>query len=317
MIIKNNFTSVDDVADMRALLSEVALAKKYPVNEDPLRGKTVGLLFLNPSLRTRFSTIKAAQNLGAQTISVNMGQGGWALETSDGVVMDGGKPEHIKEAAGVLSSYLDVIAVRSFPELKDRDQDYADEFITQLKTYATVPVLSLESATLHPLQSLTDLFTINEHWAKSRKPKVVLTWAPHIKPLPQSVPNSFSEWMNKADVDFHITQPEGFELNEKFSREAKIEYDQQKALEDADFVYVKNWSSYKNYGQLGTGFDNWMLSQKSLEVAPAAKVMHCLPVRRNVVIADDVLDSNQSIVVQQAANRVPAAQAVLKQLLGG
>jgi N-succinyl-L-ornithine transcarbamylase len=217
----------------------------------------------------------------------------------------------------VLSAYLDVLAVRSFPELKDRDADYADEFINQLRKYATIPVLSMESATLHPLQSLTDLFTIQERWKKSQKPKVVLTWAPHIKPLPQSVPNSFAQWMNKADVDFHITHPEGFELAEKFVGNANIEYNQQKALENADFVYVKNWSSYQKYGVIGKGLDDWMISQNSLKKAPNANVMHCLPVRRNVVIADDVLDSKQSIVIEQAANRVPAAQAVLKLLLEG
>ncbi len=313
-----NFTSVHDVDNVQALVQEAISIKKDPYAFENLgKHKTLGLIFLNPSLRTRLSTQKAAANLGMHTMVMNLDKEGWALETEDGMIMNGNKAEHIREAAAVLGQYCDIIGMRSFPQLQNREEDYNEHILKKMINFSGRPILSLESATRHPLQSLADLVTIHELTPEfiNRKPKVVLTWAPHIKPLPQAVPNSFAEWMLKADVDFVITHPEGYELAEEFTGGANIIYDQDQALQDADFVYVKNWSSYSNYGKILSTDKNWMLNNKKLYKTSNARVMHCLPVRRDVELASEVLDGQNSIVIHEAGNRVFAAQAVLKQLL--
>lgn len=312
-----NFTSVHDVSDIHGLMKTALEIKKYPLQNTTLgTHKTLGLIFLNPSLRTRMSTQKAAYNLGLNVIVMNMDKDSWALETRDGVVMDGDKAEHAKEAVAVMGEYCDIIGVRSFPGLKDREADYKEEMLNIFLKYVGIPVISLESATRHPLQSLADLVTIEE-LSRVKKPKIVLTWAPHIKALPQAVPNSFAEWMLAAGHDLTITHPEGYELSEEFTKGATIEHDQTKALADADFVYVKNWSSFNNYGSVSNRFPQWTFDGKKQAFTNEAKVMHCLPVRRNVVIADEILDGPHSAVIQQAGNRVFAAQAVLQTLLEG
>jgi N-succinyl-L-ornithine transcarbamylase len=310
-----NFLSIEDVANPNLLAQDAINLKKNPFQYSELgKNKVLGLLFFNSSLRTRMSTTRAAYNLGMSVMVLNVGQDSWTIEMEDGAIMDQGSVEHIKEAAAVMGQYCEILGVRSFPTLQDRAKDYSEYFIQSFSKYAGVPIVNLESATVHPLQSLADLVTITEH-KKVDKPKVVLTWAPHIKALPQSVPNSFSEWMNATDFDFTITHPEGFALDQKFSGRANIEYDQDKALRDADFVYVKNWSSFNEYGEIQTNLPNWQMTLKKLGETNDAKLMHCLPVRRNVVISDDALDSHHSIVIQQASNRVCAAQAVLKEIL--
>ncbi len=310
-----HFISVNDVEDISLLVKEALTHKANPYLHKELgKNRTIGLIFLNPSLRTRISTQKAAQNLGMNVIVMNMDKEGWALETQDGVVMNHNTVEHIREAAAVMGQYCDIIGVRSFPRLVDRNEDYSEDFFNKFIKYSGVPIVSLESATRHPLQSLADLITIEEHKPKPR-PKVVLTWAPHIKSLPQAVPNSFAEWMNKADVDFVITHPEGYELAPEFAGAAKVEYEQEKALEGADFVYVKNWSSYKDYGKVITMDSYWMIDNELLALTNKAKVMHCLPVRRGVELADEVLDGVDSLVIPEAANRVWSAQAVLAKLI--
>ena len=310
----NHFLSLDDVPDPFGLVDEALKLKKDPLAFRKLgKNKTLGMLFFNASLRTRMSTQLAANNLGMNVILMNVTQDSWQIETEDGVVMNGEKAEHVREGAAVMGQYCDILAVRSFPSLKDREKDYQEVLINQFKKYAGVPILNMESATLHPLQGLADMITIKEY-KKTDRPKVVMSWAPHVKSLPQAVPNSFAQWSRRFEYDFVITHPEGMELDTKFTDGATIEYDQKKALEGADFVYVKNWSSYKNYGMLGLGKD-WMLTNEKLSVSNQAKVMHCLPVRRNVVIADEVLDGPQSIVIEQANNRTFSAQAVLKNLL--
>ncbi len=312
-----NFTSVQDVKDISKLLKTALEIKKHPLQNTTLgTHKTLGLIFLNPSLRTRMSTQKAAYNLGMNVIVMNMDKDSWALETRDGVVMDGDKAEHAKEAVGVMGEYCDIIGVRSFPGLKDRSADYREEMLNIFLQYVGIPVVSLESATRHPLQSLADLVTIEE-LSQVKKPKIVMTWAPHIKALPQAVPNSFSEWMLAAGHDLTITHPEGYELAEEFTKGAIIEHDQSKALADADFVYVKNWSSFNNYGAISNRFPEWIFDGKKHAVTNEAKVMHCLPVRRNLVIADEILDGPHSAVIQEAGNRVFAAQAVLQTMLEG
>ncbi|QQL51148.1 Rossmann-fold NAD(P)-binding domain-containing protein [Mucilaginibacter ginkgonis] len=309
------FSSVNDVQDVDALAKEALALKASPFAYQQLgKNKTICLVFLNPSLRTRLSTQKAAQNLGMNVIVLNIDKEGWALELQDGAVMNGTSVEHIKDAAAVMGEYADIIGLRSFPGLKDRDEDYSEAIFNKFVKYCNVPVVSLESATRHPLQSLADLVTIEEFKTKLR-PKVVLTWAPHIKALPQAVPNSFAEWMCKANVDFVITHPEGYELNRDFTQGATITNDQDEALIDADFVYVKNWSAYELYGKVLPGNDDWMLTLDKLKATNNAKVMHCLPVRRNVELSDEVLDSESSVVIHEAGNRVWAAQAVLKQML--
>jgi len=309
------FTSVHDVTDINALAAEALQLKQNPYSQQHLgKNKTLGLVFLNPSLRTRMSTQKAALNLGMNVMVLNMDKEGWALELQDGVVMNGTMVEHIREAAAVLGQYVDIIGVRSFPGLKNRDEDYNEEVFNKFAKYCGIPVVSLESATRHPLQSLADLVTITELKTKPR-PKVVLTWAPHIKPLPQAVPNSFAEWMCKADVDFTIAHPKGYELSTDFTQGANITNQQDEALADADFIYVKNWSAFEPYGKILPGNENWMLTNEKLKVTNDAKVMHCLPVRRNLELSDEILDGASSIVVHEAGNRVWAAQAVLKQML--
>ncbi|MFV8281427.1 N-acetylornithine carbamoyltransferase [Christiangramia marina] len=309
-----NYINLSDIEDLKALIHDARGMKSNPSEEKPGKGKTLGMLFFNPSLRTRLSTEKAARLLGMEVMVMNADKDGWALEFEDAAIMNSDKAEHIKEAAAVLSQYCDIIAVRAFPGLKDREQDETELVMNSFKKYATIPVVNLESATGHPLQALTDGITIQELSEKSR-PKVVLTWAPHPNALPHSVANSFTEMMQQIDVDFVITNPEGYDLDPKIVRDIRVEHDQKKAFKDADFVYVKNWSSYEKYGQVLEVEENWTVDQAKLKNTNNAKVMHCLPVRRNVVIADDILDSDNSIVIQQANNRTYAAQAVLKKLL--
>lgn len=309
------FTSVNDVTDLKAIVAEALELKKNPYAHQSLgKNKTLGLVFLNPSLRTRMSTQKAALNLGMNAMVLNIDKEGWALELRDGVIMNGTTVEHIREAAAVMGQYLDIIGVRSFPGLKDREEDYTEVIFNKFVEFCGIPVVSLESATRHPLQSLADLITIEELKTKPR-PKVVLTWAPHIKPLPQAVPNSFSEWMCKADVDFTITHPKGYELSTDFTQGATITHNQDEALADADFIYVKNWSAFEPYGQIFEGNEDWMLTNDKLKITNDAKVMHCLPVRRNLELSAEVLDGPSSIVVHEASNRVWAAQVVLKRIL--
>ena len=314
-----NFISVNDVGNIDELIFKALRFKENPhSNIDLGRGKRIGLLFLNPSLRTRLSTQVAAQNLGMEAIVFNVDKEGWTLEFEEGVKMDGNTVEHIKDAAPVLGSYFDILCIRTFPSLKNRAEDYSENYIHKFIKYCGVPVVSLESATLHPLQSLTDLITINECWKNNnKKAKVVLTWAPHVKPLPQCVANSFSQWMTRWNVhNFIICQPKGFELNSEFTDGAKVLNDQEEALKDADFVYVKNWSSYSQYGEMpSVDMASWMLNTNKLQTTNSAKVLHCLPVRRNVELSDEVLDGPNSIVTLQAANRVWAAQAVIAELL--
>jgi N-succinyl-L-ornithine transcarbamylase len=312
-----HFTSVHDVENPAELVQEALALKENPYAFSELgRHKTLGLIFMNPSLRTRLSTQKAAANLGMHVMVMNLDKEGWALETEDGVVMNGNKVEHIREAAAVLGQYCDIIGIRSFPKLISREEDYSEDMLKKLISFAKVPVISLETGTRHPLQSLADLVTITElHPISKPKPKVVLSWAPHVKPLPQAVPNSFAEWMCKADVDFIITHPEGYELAPEFTEGATITHNQEEALQDADFVYVKNWSSYSDYGQILCKDPSWMLTNKKLYRSSNARIMHCLPVRRGVELADELLDGQNSIVTHQAGNRVYAAQAVLKRIL--
>ena len=311
----NQFISIHDVADLKGLVQEALIQKKVPFADKHLgKNKTIGLLFFNSSLRTRLSTQRAAQNLGMEVIVMNVTQDSWGLEFEDGAIMNGDKAEHVKEAAAVIGQYCDIVGVRSFPSLIDRDKDYADVVINQFRKYAGVPLVSLESATRHPLQSLTDLITIEEYKTKVR-PKVVLTWAPHVKALPQCVPNSFAEWMNRADVEFVVTHPAGYELAPEFVGTAQVTHQQRDAFAGADFIYAKNWSSYTDYGKILSQDPDWMITPDKMALTNNAKFMHCLPVRRNVVVADAVIDSPNSIVVRQAGNRVWAAQAVLKQML--
>ncbi len=315
-----NFISVNDVSDINALIQKALAYKAAPFKDKSIGfNKRIGCLFLNPSMRTRLSTQVAAQNLGMEAVVFNIGAEGWELEFEEGAIMNGTTIEHIKDAAPIFGSYFDILAIRTFPSLKDRDEDYNDQYIKQFIKYSGVPVVSLESATLHPLQSLTDVITIKEslqNFHKERKPKVVLTWAPHIKPLPQCVANSFAEWINAWDTaNLVITHPEGYELDRQFTKQATITADQHEALEHADFVYVKNWSSYAAYGKILSADEKWMLNNKKLQLTNNAKVMHCLPVRRNIELSDEVLDGASSIVTLQASNRVWAAQAVLSEIL--
>jgi N-succinyl-L-ornithine transcarbamylase len=314
------FTSVNDVEDIAQLVNDALALKSDPYNHQDLgKNKTLGLVFLNPSLRTRLSTQKAAINLGMSVMVMNMDKEGWALETQDGIVMNGTTVEHIREAAAVMGQYCDILGLRSFPKLTNRDEDYNEDFFNKFIKYCGVPVVSLESATRHPLQSLADLVTIKETWKGPNKPKVVLAWAPHVKALPQAVPNSFAEWMCKAQeenmVDFTIVQPEGYELSEDFTPGAKILYNLEEALKGADYIYVKNWSSFKEYGKVLTYPDGWMMNNEKLKGTNDAKVMHCLPVRRDLELSSEILDGPNSLVIHEAGNRLWAAQAVLKDLL--
>jgi len=314
------FISVNDVRKIDTLILSALAYKTNPFSDRSLgANKRIGCLFLNPSMRTRLSTQLAAQNLGMECIIFNVGQEGWALEFEDEAIMSGNTVEHVKDAAPILGKYFDILAIRTFPSLKNREDDYSELYINQFIKYAGIPVVSLESATLHPLQSLTDIITITEElnkWEKPRKPKIVLTWAPHVKPLPQCVANSFSQWVNAWNkADFVITHPEDYELSEEFTKGATITHDQEEALKDADFVYVKNWSTYNDYGKIYTNDPKWQLKKKRWSLTNNAKVMHCLPVRRNVELSDAILDGKMSIVTEQASNRVWAAQAVLAEIL--
>jgi len=316
-----NFVSVHDVKNIDALVEKALAYKASPFMDKTLgANKRIGCLFLNPSMRTRLSTQIAAQNLGMETIIFNVGSEGWALEFEEEAIMSGTTVEHVKDAAPIFGKYFDILAIRTFPSLKNREDDYRELYIKQFIKYAGIPVVSLESATLHPLQSLADIITITEELKKSKiknqKPKIVLTWAPHVKPLPQCVANSFSQWINAwGKADFVITHPEDYELSEEFTRGAMITHQQDEALRDADFVYVKNWSTFKDYGKLYESDPKWMLTNKKMQMTNHAKVMHCLPVRRNVELSDEILDGPMSIVTQQAGNRVWAAQAVLAEIL--
>src|SRR5580704_8828318 len=318
-----NFISVNDVTDMNALIKKALEYKSNPFGDKSLgANKRIGLLFLNPSMRTRLSTQVAAQNLGLEPIVFNVDKDGWALEFEEEAIMSGNTVEHVKDAAPILGKYFDILCIRTFPSLKNKEDDYSELFLKQFIKYSGIPVVSLESATLHPLQSFTDIITIIESAEaqnleiKKQKPKIVLTWAPHVKPLPQCVANSFSQWINAwGSSDFVIAHPEDYELDEEFTKGASITHDQDKALENADFVYVKNWSTYKDYGKIYCYDAGWMLTAEKLKTTNHAKIMHCLPVRRNVELSDEVLDSADSIVTSQAANRVWAAQAVLSDII--
>ncbi len=326
-LLKNkNFVSVNDVTDINALAEKALQYKSQPFKDRSLgEDKRIGCLFLNPSMRTRLSTQVAARNLGMEPIVFNVGSEGWQLEFEEEAIMSGSKSEHVKDAAPVFGKYFDILAIRTFPSLANKEDDYSELYINQFIKYAGIPIVSLESATLHPLQSFTDLITIKETFHEKRKPKVVLTWAPHVKALPQCVANSFSQWMTAWDksfenvnegVDFVITHPEEYELDEQFTQGAIIEHNQNKALEGADFVYVKNWSTYTDYGKIYCNDPEWMLTLEKLKLTNQAKVMHCLPVRRNVELSDEILDSVHSLTTQEAGNRVWAAQAVLSEIIG-
>jgi N-succinyl-L-ornithine transcarbamylase len=317
-IAVKHFITAADAGDINALAEKAMAYKVNPLLHQHLgKGKRMGLLFLNPSLRTRLSTQVAAQQLGMDAIVFNVDKEGWALEFEDGAIMSGHTVEHVKDAAPVLGSYFDILCVRTFPSLNNREDDYAELVIESFVRYAGVPIISLESATLHPLQSLTDIITIksfSQHF--THRPKVVLTWAPHVKPLPQCVANSFAQWINAwGNADFVITHPEHYELDTRYTTGATLTHDQAEALEGADFVYVKNWSTYHDYGKIYNNDPAWMLTPASLRATRDAKVMHCLPVRRNVELSDEILDSPSSIVTTQAANRVWAAQAVIASIL--
>ncbi|MFZ9402750.1 MAG: acetylornithine carbamoyltransferase [Sediminibacterium sp.] len=317
-----HFISAHDATDINALVNKALAYKANPFLDKQLGAhKRIGLLFLNPSLRTRLSTQVAAQNLGMEPIVFNVDKEGWALEFTEGAIMNGTTVEHIKDAAPILGNYFDILCIRTFPGLVNKEEDYGEKIINQFIQYAGVPVVSLESATLHPLQSLTDIITIQETIAQSstkqnKRPKVVLTWAPHIKSIPQCVSNSFSQWVNAwGEADFVITHPLGYDLDTQFTQGATITHHQEEALKDADFVYVKNWSSYEQYGQVLCKDEQWMLTNKKLALTNDAKVMHCLPVRRNVELSDEILDGPNSLVTKQASNRVWAAQSVLASIL--
>ena len=311
-----NFISVNDVDNLKKWIEDALIIKQNPYAFSSLgKNKTIGLIFMNPSLRTRLSTQKAAMNLGMQVMVMNIDKEGWALEFEDGAVMNGTSVEHIKDAAAVMGQYCNIIGLRCFPSLKNKEEDYEEFILNKFIQYSKVPIVSLESGTLHPLQSFADSITIKENWKENRKPKVVLTWAPHIKALPQAVPNSFAEWMCKADVDFVITHPKDFELKELFTQGAKIMYNQNEALNEADFVYVKNWSSYSDYGKIYSEGNNWLLNNERMKITNNAKVMHCLPVRRNVELSDELINGENPLNQQQAGNRLFAAQTVLKKIL--
>lgn len=315
-----SFFNVEDIGDLKLALQEAKQVKETPFAWKKLgENKTIMLVFFNSSLRTRLSSQKAALNLGMDPIVLNIGQDSWKLETQMGVVMDSDKSEHIREAIPVIASYCDIIGVRSFAGLKDREYDYSEAVLKQFIEYSGKPVISLESATVHPCQAFADLITIDEYKKKDR-PKVVLSWAPHPKALPQAVPNSFAQWMNAADVDFVITHPEGYELDPLFAGNAKVEYDQYKALEGADFVYAKNWScpgvtNPEDYGKILNMDMGWTIDDKHMAVTNNAYFMHCLPVRRNMIVSDSVIDAPTSIVIPEAANRAVSAQVVMKRML--
>ncbi len=313
------FTTVGDIGPLDKALAEAALIKKDRFAFTDLgKNKTLMMIFFNSSLRTRLSTQKAAMNLGMNVIVLDVNQGAWKLETERGVIMDGDKAEHLLEAIPVMGSYCDIIGVRSFAGLKDKKEDYEERVIEQFIKYSGRPVFSMEAATRHPLQSFADLITIEEFKTKAR-PKVVMTWAPHPRALPQAVPNSFAEWMNATDYEFVITHPHGYELDPLFTGNARVEYDQRKAFEGADFIYAKNWSAYTdpNYGKILSTDRDWTVDEEKMALTDNAFFMHCLPVRRNMIVTDGVIESDRSIVIPEAANREISAQVVLKRLLEG
>lgn len=312
-----HFTKVQDIGDLHEALAKAKFVKENSYADQHLgKNKTLLMIFFNSSLRTRLSTQKAALNLGMNVIVLDINSGAWKLEIERGVVMDGDKPEHILEAIPVIGSYCDVIGVRSFARFESKEDDYTEKILNQFIQYSGKPVFSMEAATRHPLQSFADLITIEEY-KKTERPKVVLTWAPHPKALPQAVPNSFAEWMNATDYEFVITHPKGYELADEFVGRAKVEYDQKKAFEGADFIYAKNWSAYQdpNYGQVLCKDMDWMVDEAKMALTNNAYFMHCLPVRRNMIVSDAVIESPNSIVIPEAANRVVSAQTVLKEIL--
>ena len=310
-----SFFHVQDIGDLGKALEEAKQVKATPFAWQHLgKNKTIILVFFNSSLRTRLSSQKAALNLGLDPIVLNVNGDSWKLETRMGVVMDGDKSEHLREAIPVIGSYCDLIGVRSFAGLTDKEFDYNETILKQFIDYSGKPVISLESATVHPCQAFADLFTIEEYKTKKR-PKVVMTWAPHPRALPQAVPNSFAEWMNAADVDFVIAQPEGYELDPQFVGNAKVVYDQMEAFEGADFVYAKNWSAMNPYGQVINKDMSWTVGARQMAVTNNAYFLHCLPVRRSMIVTDEVIDSPRSLVIPEAANRVVSAQVVMKRML--
>lgn len=312
-----HFTSIKQLTDLSQALEAAKYVKENPFADQELgRNKTLLMIFFNSSLRTRLSTQKAALNLGMNVIVLDVNQGAWKLETEHGVIMDGDKPEHLLEAIPVMGSYCDIIGVRAFAGLQNRDYDYNEVIINQFIQYSGKPVFSMEAATRHPLQTLADLLTIEEHKTKDR-PKIVMTWAPHPKALPQAVPNSFAEGINMTDYEFVITHPHGYELDPAFTGRARIEYDQRKAFEGADFIYAKNWSAYEgdNYGKILCTDRDWTVDSEKMALTDNAFFMHCLPVRRNMIVTDEVIESPQSLVIPEAANRVVSAQTILKEIL--
>ena len=310
-----HYTHINDLDSLQKTVAEAIDLKKNELQFKTLgEGKTICLLFFNNSLRTRLSTQKAAQNLGLNTVVMNFGSEGWQLEFEVGVVMDEDKSEHVKEAAEVVAQYCDIVAIRAFASLTDKEKDKAEIVINSFKKYAGIPVVNMESAIGHPLQALADAITMEEYKV-AHKPKVVLSWAPHPKALPQAVANSFVEMMQLQDADFVITHPEGYELDIEITKNSEIEYNQENAFKNADFVYVKNWSSFKDYGKVVSKDENWMVTADKMKLTNNAKFMHCLPVRRNVIVADEVIDSENSVVIEQANNRTYSAQIVLKKIL--
>ena len=310
-----NYLNLDDIPNLQNAIDEVITLKKDAfANEHLGKHKTLGMLFFNPSLRTRLSTQKAAQHMGLKTMVMNFSNEAWALEFEDGTKMSGLRSEHIKEAAAVISQYCDMVAIRAFATLSDKQKDESEQVLNNFARYASIPIINMESATAHPLQALADAVTLKEHGLKKR-PKIVLTWAPHPKALPHAVGNSFTRMVQKLDAEFVIAQPKGYELNPEITKNTPLIYDQDEALEGADFVYAKNWCSYEDYGKILRTDDQWMLTAEKMKLTNQAKFMHCLPIRRNIVVSDNVLDHSSSLVIQQANNRTYAAQWVLKQLL--
>ena len=312
-----HFTSVYDLPNLTDAIDSAREIKRNPFGFQHLgKNKTMVLIFFNASLRTRLSTQKAAMNLGMNTMVLNVNQDGWRMESEMGVIMDGDKPEHMREAIPVIGRFCDIIGVRAFAGFEDKEEDYSEKILNQFIDFAGVPIVSMEAATRHPLQSFADHLTIEEYKTKPR-PKVVMSWAPHPKALPQAVPNSFVEWMRQTDYDLVVTHPKGYELDPKFMGDLKVEYDQNKAFEGADFIYAKNWSSYSEYGEILSKDMTWTVTAEKMGLTNNAKFMHCLPVRRNMIVTDEVLDGPSSIVVDEAENRVYSAQTILKMILEG
>lgn len=312
-----NFITINDLPNFKKCVEKALIYKIDPFIHNGIgKNKTIGLLFFNPSLRTRLSTQLAAQNLGLNIMVMNLSTETWALEFEDGTKMSGIRSEHVKEAAAVISQYCDIIGIRAFANLTDKNKDEAEIVLNSFSKYAKKPILNMESSTSHPLQAIADAITIKENMPK-HKPKVVLTWAPHPKALPHAVGNSFTRMINHIDADYYIAQPEGYELDSRITKNAKITYNQSEALENADFVYAKNWASYSNYGQILKTDNEWMLTKEKMKITNNAKFMHCLPVRRNIIVSDEVLDNKNSLVIQQANNRTFAAQSVIKILIDG